>query len=31
MQTRIIGFAIALALMVLIPMAAGIEMKVLGS
>ncbi len=28
MRTRIIGFAIALALMVLIPMAAGVEMKV---
>ncbi len=28
MPTRIIGFAIALALMVLIPMAAGIEMKI---
>ena len=27
MTTRIIGFAIALALMVLIPMAAGIELK----
>mgnify|MGYP001555150366 CR=1 FL=1 len=29
MQTRVIGFAIALALMFLIPMAAGIEVKVL--
>ncbi len=28
MQTRIIGFAIALALMFLIPMAAGIQVKV---
>ena len=28
MPTRLIGFAIALALMVLIPMAAGIEMKI---
>ena len=29
MQTRIIGFAIALALMFLIPMAAGIQVKIL--
>ena len=29
MQTRIIGFAIALALMFLIPMAAGIQIKIL--
>jgi hypothetical protein len=28
MQTRLIGFAIALALMVVIPVAAGIQMKI---